>query len=195
MGWLLFTGERSVVFVREFTADPVNVDLEKIDLHEVVERLRKFFLAHYISFAEKIHSPLKFDEIPAEKKGNLGLVIGGFSPGSLQSELWEIVVPINSAEYSATRHCGAGEYGCRWFALAAPIARYANGLDIVLSQKLLKTFEDILGRGLTDEEQAKFIPAIEECRYRFDFNGMPIQSGIDCARFFGRYGNRTLSIC
>jgi hypothetical protein len=170
-------------FIREFTEDPDNADLGDLALGEVVERLRRFMLSCYISFVEEIHSPLTFDQIPDEKKGRLGLVVGGFSSGSLQSELWEIVIPDHSTENSATRHFGPGQYGCRWFALAAPIERYANALDPTLSVKLKDVFEEILGRALTTDDQAKFAAAIQECRYSFQFNGMPIQSGIDCARF------------
>jgi hypothetical protein len=169
-------------FIREFSANRGNDDLENLELREVVERLRKFILAYYISYLEQIHQ-LPFDQIPENKKGQLGLVVGGFSSGSLQSELWEIVVPAHWTENSAVQHFGPGQYGCRWFALATPIERYANALDPRLSAKLAQIFEEILGRPLTEEDKAKFWAAINECRYRFNFDGMPIQSGIDCARF------------
>ncbi len=169
-------------FIREFTAAPENADLDTLALSEVVERLRRFILAYYESYLSHIHS-LPFDQIPSEKKGNLGLIVGGFSSGSLQSELWEIIVPVHSADNSAKQHFGPGKYGCSWFALAAPIQRYANALDFTLSAKFKVIFEEILGRALTDEEKAKFTAAIEECRYRFNFDGMPIQSGIEYARF------------
>jgi hypothetical protein len=169
-------------FIREFTAAPDNADLADLPLSDVVERLRKFVHSYYISYFEQIHS-MPFDQIPANMKGQIGLIVGGFSSGSLQSELWEIVIPVHAAENSATQHFSPGNYGCRWFALAMPINRYANALDPRLSAKLKEVFEEILGRELTDEDKEKFAAAIEQYRYRFNFDGMPIQSGIDCARF------------
>jgi len=169
-------------FIREFTADVSNADLDELALADVVERLRRFVTSYYKSDLEHIHS-LPFDQIPENKKGHLGLIVGGFSSDSLQSELWEIIVPVHSAENSALQHFGPGIFGCRWFALATPIERYANALDPLLSVKFRIIIEELLGRELTDEDKEKFGAAIEECRYRFNFAGMPIQSGIDCARF------------
>src|ERR1039458_9618527 len=81
-------------FISEFTANQGNADLPTLSLKEIAERLRNFFLGYYRSFLEKIQTK-PFDEIPNNMKGHLGLVIGGFSPGSFQSELWEIIIPVH----------------------------------------------------------------------------------------------------
>jgi hypothetical protein len=169
-------------FIREFSLAPDNADVDSLELREVVERLRKFFFAYYVSFFEKIHSK-PFDQIDAKMKGFLGLVVGGFSPGTFQSEIWEIVVPVHAAEYSA-RLCNAnGAFGCNWFASSVPINRHLQGIDPALSAKFKKIFESILGRGITDAEEKQFADALKEHEYRLKFEGMPIQSGIACARF------------
>jgi hypothetical protein len=87
-------------FIREFTGDKANADLPELDLKAICERLRRFFFGYYRSFGEKLHSK-PFEEIPDNLKGLLGLVVGGFSPGSFQSEVWEIQIPTHSTEGSA----------------------------------------------------------------------------------------------
>jgi hypothetical protein len=64
-------------FIREFSLKTENSDLGGLEIREIVERLRAFFLESYKAFAEKLHGT-PFDEIPNEKKGALGLVVGGF---------------------------------------------------------------------------------------------------------------------
>jgi hypothetical protein len=169
-------------FIREFTVDPANADLSTLDLKEIAERLRKFFLAYYRSFAEKIHSK-PFDEIPASQKGLLGLVIGGFSPGSFKSEIWEVVIPLHSADYSAVQKNAPGAYGLCWFASSIPITRYIKGMDGEIGTKVRALFESILGRPLSTEELGKFAAILNEHEYHIKIDGMPIQSGVACARF------------
>ncbi|MFZ0563328.1 MAG: hypothetical protein WAM43_17075 [Terriglobales bacterium] len=169
-------------FISEFTANPANADLSQLTLKEIAERLRNFFLGYYRSFLEKIHAK-PFAEIPDNMKGVLGLVIGGFSPGSFQSELWEIVVPTHAAENSALLRYGTGTYGLAWFASGMPITRYLQGMDPEMAVKIKTLFDGILGRELTQEEIGKFATIIKEHEYHINYDGLPIQSGIACARF------------
>jgi hypothetical protein len=169
-------------FIREFSTHPSNADLASLDLHAIVERLRIFFLEKYISFLEEVHSKA-FADIPDNLKGSLGLVVGGFSPGKFQSELWEIITPTYDTENSARQIYSTGNYGIAWFASALPIYRYIKGIDPELSVRLRAVFEDILGRGLTGDETGRFGAALGEHQYRIETAGMPIQSGIACARF------------
>jgi hypothetical protein len=49
--------------------------------------------------------------------------------------------------------------------------------------KIKTVFEEILGRPLTDEELGKFKGPLAETEYSIQVGGMPIQSGIACAKF------------
>lgn len=169
-------------FIREFTCDPANADLSTLALRDIAERLRRFFLGYYRSFAEKIHAK-PFDEIPDNQKGILGLVLGGFSPGSFQSEMWEIVIPSHSAENEAVQRNAPGVYGLNWFASSIPINRYLQGIDPGMGLKIRNLFESILGRPLDKQEVDKFMGVVKEHAYQISYEGLPIQSGIACARF------------
>jgi hypothetical protein len=169
-------------FVREFVLNPANGDLETLSVEQIVERLRRFFYDHYKVFAESIYG-LPFDQIPDASKGDLGLVVGGFSPGVFQSELWEIVIPKHEAPNSARCVWPAGTIGCAWFASAAPINRYINGYEWSLINKLEIFFKGLLGRDLTQDEVLQATAILNESQYPIKTGGMPIQSGIDCARF------------
>jgi hypothetical protein len=169
-------------FVREFSLKESNADLGTLSIRDIVERLRVFFFETYKAFAEKLYAK-PFDEIPAEKKGALGLVVGGFSAGSFQSELWEISIPLNALENSAKQWCAAGNLGFVWFASAAPITRYLKGIDQQIIPKMMVEFETILGRNLTGEEQARLKAIPDAHEFSIQIGGMPIQSGIACAKF------------
>jgi hypothetical protein len=181
-------------FIREFAGDKNNGDLPDLDLREIAERLRKFILGYYLSFLENIHAK-PFDEIPDNMKGILGLVVGGFSPGSFQSEIWEIVIPNHNTEHSAVQRNAPGAYGINWFASSIPIFRYIKGIDPELSSKLKAEFEKMLGREITAEEQERFAEILREHEYRISSEGMPIQIGIECAKFLVNFviGHYTFS--
>jgi hypothetical protein len=169
-------------FLREFTSDPTNADMDGLSLAVIVERLRVFFFDHYKAFAEKVFG-VPFDQIEAKNKGILGLVVGGFSSGTFQSELWEIVIPTHETPNSARNVFATGKIGLSWFASAVPIGRYLQGVDWGLIGRIEAFFKGLLGRDLTQDEVKEALKIIAEHEYRIKTDGMPIQSGIDCARF------------
>lgn len=169
-------------FVRQFLLEPMNADMESLPLNEVVERLRTFFFDSYRSYFESLYS-LPFEQIPQNVKGQLGLVVGGFSSGSFQSELWNVVIPFHSEPYSAHLQNGAGQIGLSWYASSIPINRYLKGIDPGASASVRAVFEGILGRTLHDQELEQFSDALARHEYPIQTEGMPIQSGIACAKF------------
>jgi hypothetical protein len=169
-------------FVREFSLLTGNTDLDKLEIKEIVERLRVFFYDHYKAFGEKVFG-VPFDQIPSDKKGLLGFVVGGFSPGCFQSELWEIRIPANDKPYSAKQWAAPGAVSFAWFASALPITRYLKGFDPTLAANIIAKFKDILGRPFTPTEEADLAKIIGAQEFVVQVAGMPIQSGIDCARF------------
>src|SRR5580658_6143181 len=80
-------------FIREFErqAQVGGGRLSELSLRELAEELRKFFLGVYIRYAENLFAQ-PFAAIPPEKKGALGLIVGGFSPGAFLSEVWQILI-------------------------------------------------------------------------------------------------------
>lgn len=169
-------------FVREFSVSPANNDLVALPLSEIVERLRVFFFEHYKDFAEKIHGA-PFDQIPNNAKGTLGLVIGGFSANSFQSELWHIIIPEHATPGSSVQLKAPGVFGLNWFATSLPIERYLLGFDWSLLNQLEADFKAILGRDLTQPEIDRCLATLRQYEYQIQVNGMPIQGGIDCAKF------------
>jgi hypothetical protein len=169
-------------FLREFTSDPTNSDMEGLALEAVVERLRMFFFDHYKAFAEKIFE-VPFEQIEPNKKGLLGLVVGGFSANSFQSELWEIVIPVHETPNSSRCVFEKGRIGISWFASALPINRYLKGIDWSLMSEVEGYFKGLLGRDLSQDEVKEALKIISKHEYEIKTDGMPIQSGIDCARF------------
>jgi hypothetical protein len=169
-------------FVREFLVESGDSDLGSLSLREVVERLRSFFFDSYRSYFEALYS-MPFGEIDASSKGQLGLVVGGFSAGSFQSELWNSVIPIHSEPYSSQQQNAAGNIGFSWYASSIPISRYIKGIDPNLSANIRTLFEEILGRQLEVLELSRFAEVLESHEFHVETEGMPIQSGIDCAKF------------
>ena len=170
-------------FIREFEVEPNNHQiLPTLGIREIVELLRKFFLGVYTRYAENVFG-LPFDQIPPDKKGSLGLLVGGFSADSFLSEAWEITIPWNDQPYSAKEIYGPGRFGSAWFAMSEPIQRYINGIDPTLTNELLALAKKFLARDLTPAEFDEFRKAVvgHQCPTKID--GMPIRAGIDYVRF------------
>jgi len=110
-------------------------------------------------------------------------VVGGFSSGSFQSELWEIVIPANETENTSRCIFPKGRIGHAWFASSVPINRYLKGIDGQILVKLEAFYKGLLGRDLTQDEVQQVLTLIGEHEYHIKTDGMPIQSGIKCARF------------
>jgi hypothetical protein len=167
-------------FIHEF--ELANPDVATLPIAEVVERLRAFFTNVYIRYGEQIFG-VAFDQIPDDKKGILGLLIGGFSPGGFLSEAWHIQVPLNRAPHSASQICAPGNYNVSWFATYAPIERYLFGFDRGLLSEISSYVEGVLGRSLTQDEINNFAPIREKYAYRIMLDSMPIQTGVEYVRF------------
>lgn len=167
-------------FIHEF--ELAHTDIGRLPIREVVEQLRLFFLEKYVKFAEALFSK-KFDQIPDEQKGDLGLIVGGFSPGEFLSEAWEIKIPSNREPNSARQICERGNFLVAWFAVCDPIDRYLRGFDRNLLNDISNFMTDILGRPFSQDEIDKFAPIREKYIYKVFLDSMPIQAGIDYVRF------------
>lgn len=170
-------------FIREFERTGFGADKPaELGIGQVAERLRAFFMNVYVRNAETLFG-VPFDQIPAERKGSLGIIVGGIGPGQFLSEVWHIVIPWHNTENSAVRMFGPGDFGCAWFASSKPIQRYIKGMDFDLLQEFRTIFEGILGRPLTAAESDQFEVAAGRYEYHIPTDSMPIQMGVECARF------------
>jgi hypothetical protein len=167
-------------FVHEFELAHPGID--RLPISDVVESLRAFFMNVYVQFAEKVFG-VPFDQIPADQKGILGLIVGGFSPSAFLSEAWEIQIPFHSQAGSARQICRPGEFLVSWFATFDPIERYLLGFDRGLLAELSTYVEGLLGRPLTADEINGFNPIRDKYGYRIMLDSMPIQAGVEYVRF------------
>lgn len=167
-------------FIHQFELS--HPDIGELSIRDVVERLRLFFMEVYVRFAERLFG-LPFEEIPPEKKGLMGLIVGGFSPGAFLSEAWHIQIPIHSEAGSAIQVCGPGSFQVAWFATFIPIERYIMGFDRNLLGEITTFIEGLLHRHLTADEISSFGPIRDKYTYRIMLDSMPIQAGIDYVRF------------
>jgi hypothetical protein len=151
-------------------------------LREVAERLREFFMNVYVRFAEQIFQT-PFDQIPADKKGALGLIVGGFSPDAFLSEVWEVVLPVHDTAYSAREIYKPGEYGSAWFAMSEPIQRYIKGSAPNLIYDIVAFAKKVAGRDLDQAEVDELFGLLRSYEYPAKVDGMPIRAGIDYVRF------------
>jgi hypothetical protein len=172
-------------FIREFERQAAitgNPKLSELPIQEVTEELRKFFLTVYTRYAESTFG-IPFIQIPSDKKGSLGLIVGGFSPGAFLSEVWQIIIPWHEQPYTARRIYGPGQFGSAWFAAVDPIQRYIKGVDPAIAGELAEFVKGLLGRELSQAEidGLNALLAKHECQTKID--GMPIRAGIDYVRF------------
>lgn len=167
-------------FVHEF--ELAHPEISTLPIADVAEQLRAFFMAVYVRFAESIYS-LPFDQITDDRKGVLGLIVGGYSPGGFLSEAWEIRIPEHSEPNSARPICTPGNFLVAWFATCGPIERYLFGYDRGLLRDTATFVEEILGRPLSPEERNRYTPIRESYGYSIPVDYMPIQTGVEYVRF------------
>lgn len=175
-------GTRSIgSYVREFELTyPAKVAGKKVQLKDLVEDLRSFFLDAYskIVIPAIIASGRKYEEIPDEQKPLLGFVVGGFSDGAYLSEVWEIQIPLNSKIGSSKLRRQQGNFGSDWFALGGPVTRYIKGYDPNLLDELLTYVDSLRGTKLAPNEVQMVQQILSKYEFQIPFAAMPIEEGI-----------------
>jgi hypothetical protein len=182
-------GSRSIgSYLREFeTLDPNGVVSGRTSLQDLVEALRDFLLTSYMAqvapVLERQHGT-RFDELAPTQIPVLGVVVGGFSDGAFQSEVWEISVPLHSTTDSATCWRQQGDFGTNWFAMFGPIARYMKGYDPELLGEVIDYVVSARGGLLLDPQESAHLQGIlNSHEYQIPFALMPIEEGIEHTRF------------
>jgi len=174
-------------YIREFEIqNPNNVMSNPASVKDIVEELRKFFMAVYqATVIPEIEAQKgkKFNELTDEEKPILGLAVGGFSGTQPFSEIWEILIPIHGTANSATQWCHPKEFRCIWFALNEPIYRYTKGYDRDLLRELKAHIGGLRGTPLNAAEDAVIDAIVAKFEYQIPCSGMPIREGIAYVRF------------
>lgn len=179
-------GTRSIgSYIREFEVTEQAVS-QMSNIEDIVEALRKFFYNVYKStvipaFEEQTEK--SFSDIPPERRPAFGLAVGGFSEEQYLSEVWEIIIPHNDQERSATQKRGRGNFGTNWFAEFGPIQRYVLGFDKSLIDELLAFFEKLRGKPYEENELNEIGEIIRKHEYQIPFSAMPMREGVDHVRF------------
>jgi len=173
--------------LREFErSDPTGVISRRTGMKAVVEQLRKYFWQKY---RDHILKPIakelgvKPSDVPEDKQPPLGLVVGGFSAGKYQSEVWDIVLPRHRRNDTANQSRPPGSFGTSWYAMYAPIARYIKGYDYQLIQDVFSEFGKIRGTPLTDSEIGQIAKVLGTHEYGIPFGAMPMMEGVKHTRF------------
>lgn len=169
-------------FIREFETQPNNNGLRSLTIEQITEEARKFFSAVYVRCVESIFG-IPFDQVPPDKKGALGLIVGGFSPGAFLSEAWQVMIPWNDQPGSATQIYGPGEFGSAWFATSDPIQRYIKGIDPNLLVQIHELIKKFLGRDMNQAEIDELTALCNQYQCATKIDGMPISAGLDYVRF------------
>jgi len=157
---------------------------DQYSMADVAEAVRYFFFQRY---EEHVLRPLEAASGELEQGKDmqppvLGLVLGGFSQQSFQSEVWYILLPFHREPGSALCQLGQGQFGSAWYAAMAPIHRYTKGFDSGVIESLVSYIGEIR-EPLKPEEIAEFKARCSRAEFQFVFPGMPITRGVEYVKF------------
>ena len=108
-------------------------------------------------------------------QGQLGAIVGGYSPNQELPETWEIKVP-DDDDYPK-QICAPAEFGANWHGVPSPFSRLAVGIDPNLEARL---------RTIAGNPGIEWKQAIHSARVNFIFDGMPVQDAVDLTAFILR---------
>lgn len=167
-------------------ADPDGHLNDDSDLSVVVESIRLFLHTEYMkSVVPQLEAATKkkFKNLRPEQIPNLGVVLGGFSPGEYLSEVWNIRIPHDDKPSSATQTRKPGQFGTNWFAMYAPIQRYFKGYDENLLKELMDYLLPKLGKPLTKAQEDNLKAKLAKHEYQVPYGAMPLQEAVDHVKF------------
>lgn len=171
-------------YLREFETTNEKLLSGEASVGELVEELRLSFLkVYYDAIVPQLEAATgkKFKDIPPEQVPALGLVVGGFSPKSYLSEVWQILVPQQMTPGSGQIQRDQGEFGTNWFATFEPIRRYILGFDPNLVGELVDYLKG--GAAPSAKEQTDIRAILAKYEYQIPFAAMPLEEGVAHTRF------------
>jgi hypothetical protein len=123
-----------------------------------------------------------WDQIAVPDRPEIGVVMGGFSPGVPLSEVWHIVLPDHETAGSARIQRARGDYGADGFAMDAPIRRYLRGADRGLVGELIQ-FMERRSTPLSPTEYDDVSRIVDARAYLVRHDAMPLDDAVAYARF------------
>jgi len=179
-------GSRSIgSYIREFEVKNHKMLAKNNHLKDVVEAFRKFFMDSYRDTIVKSIEldGIKFEEILAEQRPTLGLIIGGFSNGAYLPEVWQLEIPHHSEPNSGILLRSQGNFGTNWFAMCEPIRRYIKGFEPTLLNEILDYITSLREDQFSPEESQYITEIIQKHEYQIPYHAMSIKEGTDHTRF------------
>lgn len=182
-------GQRTIEsYIREFEADEASGQaLAKRPLGEIAEQLGSFLEQRYDEIMQPVlesELKLKYRDIPADKKPQLGVVLAGYSLRESLSEVWEVHVPGLDNNPGAQCIRLKGAFGTNWFGQHNAITRFIKGFDPLLIDEIV---DHLLKRyGITpvgNELSLRISQIASRHEYHTAFDAMPLMEGIDYVRF------------
>ncbi len=183
-GLASIAGRTIASWTAELTANLPSLIPAEYTMADVAESIRNFFFTQYQeSILGAAPPPQSAGEgLPQMLPPVLGLVLGGFSKRSFQSEVWNIQLPYHATGNSATRQFGEGQFGSGWYASMAPIFRYIKGFDPSALQAVIEYVNQIRDP-LQPGELEELKKRAERAEFGVVFPGMPIAKGLEYVRF------------
>jgi len=173
-------------YIREFEHVYPEEEVVDLTLERIAQELWAFFYTRYKdSFGEALEQEHEkpFDEIEASKKPQLGLMVGGFSPGAYLSELWDVYVHQNSVEEGVVCTRPEGTFGSSWRGQIEGIRRFHKGFSFNDLDKVIGTILDHFGNEMDGDLRKKLDGVVGAAEYLIPWGGMPLQEGIDYTKF------------
>lgn len=158
-------GPRSIgSFMTEFSRR-VAADATLTSVKAIAEQLSAFLATAHAGF---------FGNVAADKRPDLGVLVGGYSPNEPLGEEWEFMIP-NTPRPQPVRP--PNTFGAAWRGVAAPFTRLYKGLDPRLGEALVQS-------GKTVAQATEIVNAIKDkFTAPFIFDGMPVQEAIEFVTF------------
>jgi hypothetical protein len=183
-------GERTVgSHLEEFEVDRLANVLQntglRLDIRELCKELWAFFRERYDkAFREPLEAEKKlpFDQIPAEEKPGLGIVVAGYPGGSPLGEVWVVRLPFGVEAGGVQEVRKRGKFGAAWFGVSGPVTRFVKGFDPALPDELVRVLRDKIG-AQADGLRPELERVLSSLEYRIPYPGMPLEEGIEHVRY------------
>ena len=131
-------------FVSEFESQTDIAAFAASTMTDRVEQFRVFMAASYEEHIKKAAAEmgLEFEALRGRKNMTTGFVVGGYSSGSLLTEVWHFQIPEDS-ESSAHAVIACGDYRLEGWALSDPIHRLIQGFDPGIPDRMTQAITDL----------------------------------------------------
>lgn len=133
-----------------------------------VEKIADGLFQHIKTFYDK-----EFQNAP--QKGELGILVSGYSSGQFFPEQWLFSLPQSNVLTPVRPDLnGKPEFGAQWFGVTDAIVRLHHGRDDRMIGKLAERFK---------VPAQEILELLKEFEYPVIFHGMPLQDAIDYATY------------